>query len=394
MVKARYRSAPAAPDVDVAILGGGLAGLSLAVRLADQPQLRVAVIEPRAEYRRDRTWSYWRLFDHPFRDAVAARWDGWEVARTGPQGRQPVVRTAPGIPYETIPADRLYAAAEARLDAAPNVSLRLGCTMTSLRAEVDAVDVETSEGLLRARWVFDSRPPPPSRAGLVQHFLGQEVEVDEPVFDPGRVVLMDFAVPQHPGSARFLYVLPTTDRTALVEDTWLSPPGFEKPDYRAGIRSYLAERYGVARFSVSFEEEGAIPMDPSLQAPTCDPGRVIPIGTAGGVVKPSSGYAFLGIQRMADALAADLAAGRKPRNFQPRSTRLRWMDSVLLRALADAPDRAPHLFHLLFSRCEPESLVRFMNEVGSSADALRVIAAMPKIPLLQAAARLQKLGPG
>ncbi|MFQ3248021.1 MAG: lycopene beta-cyclase, partial [Arenicella sp.] len=44
-----------APDVDVAILGGGCAGLSLAVRLASSNFL-VKVIEPREDYVDDRTW--------------------------------------------------------------------------------------------------------------------------------------------------------------------------------------------------------------------------------------------------------------------------------------------------------------------------------------------------
>ena len=53
---------------DVAIIGAGLAGLSLAARLAEPPfaGLRVLVLEPRTLYRRDRTWSYWSMQPHPF----------------------------------------------------------------------------------------------------------------------------------------------------------------------------------------------------------------------------------------------------------------------------------------------------------------------------------------
>ena len=49
----------AAIDTDVAILGGGCAGLSLAVRLAGTG-LRVTVVEPRLEYEDDRVWSFFR----------------------------------------------------------------------------------------------------------------------------------------------------------------------------------------------------------------------------------------------------------------------------------------------------------------------------------------------
>jgi lycopene beta-cyclase len=45
------------PDTDVLILGGGCAGLSLAVALAERaPAMRVDTLEARMDYTRDRTW--------------------------------------------------------------------------------------------------------------------------------------------------------------------------------------------------------------------------------------------------------------------------------------------------------------------------------------------------
>lgn len=377
----------AAPDYDVVVLGGGLAGLSLAVRLCGLDGCRVLVIEPRAAYRRDRTWSYWRLLDHPFGDAVAHRWDSWETSERAQDGTcRTIAARSARYPYETIPADRLYATARERIARSPNVTLRLGCRALGVEEGFDRVRVETSDGEVGAALVFDSRPPPPCDGDLVQRFLGQEVVVDRPVFDPGRLTLMDFAVAQLPGAVRFLYVLPTSPHAALVEDTWLAPAAMPLPDHRAALRTYLADRFGAAVTSVTFEEEGAIPMSPGLQAPA-SAGRVIPIGTPGGAVKPSSGYAFLGIQRTADAIAADLAAGRRPAPFQPRGAAWKWMDAVLLSALQRSPEIAPHLFTSLFARCQSDALIRFLNDVGTPADALRVIAAMPKRPMIAAALR-------
>ncbi|WP_375460430.1 lycopene cyclase family protein [uncultured Enterovirga sp.] len=375
-------------DYDVVILGAGLAGLSLAVRLADLPQIRTLVLEPRTHSPRDRTWCSWRLLDHPFAPAVSASWQSWEVMRRDAAGR-PVAasQTSAECPYDMIPSDRLWDVALSRLDRAPQVELRMGCRALGMAERTDGVTVTTEAGPIEAGLVFDSRPPPPGPPGdFVQRFLGQEVVTEAPVFDPSRATLMDFDVPQHPGVVHFLYVLPTSPTEALVEDTWLAPAHVPLPDHRAAIREYLGARFGVTAFTPRFEEEGAIPMSPGLRAPEAA-GRVIPIGTAGGAVKPSSGYAFLAIQRMADELAAGIAAGRRPTPFRVRSRTASWMDEVFLSALLRAPEIAPHLFVSLFARCRPEPLIRFLNDVGSPTDIARVIAAMPKWPMIDAAFR-------
>lgn len=376
------------PDYDVVILGGGLAGLSLGTRLIGAQGCRTLIVEPRTDYVRDRTWCYWPLVEHPFRAAVSKAWPRWEVTRRGRGngGAVTAAQASPGLPYEMIPSDRLYGAARDAISRSEAVELRLGCRALATREHADRVSVETSAGTVTAAAVFDSRPPPPIAGDLVQRFLGQEVTADRPVFDPGRVTLMDFAVPQVPGVVHFLYVLPTSPTEAFVEDTWFAPADAALPDYRATIRTYLAERFGIADYAVGFEEEGGIPMSPGLQAASTA-GRVITIGTAGGAVKPSSGYGFTGVQRMTGAIAADLLAGRRPTPFQPRSATARWMDAVLLRALRRCPEDAPHIFERLFARCRPEPLIRFLNDVGSPADIARVIAAMPKIPMIAAAAR-------
>ena len=71
------------PDVDIAILGGGCAGLSVAVRLAAAGR-SLRVIEPRETYVEDRAWSFWRTASDPFEDCVRRSWQSWDVH--GPAG--------------------------------------------------------------------------------------------------------------------------------------------------------------------------------------------------------------------------------------------------------------------------------------------------------------------
>ena len=60
-------------EFDYIIRGGGCAGLSLAYELETYDKLKnktLAIIEPRDEYKRDKTWSFWKVFSHNFEDCV------------------------------------------------------------------------------------------------------------------------------------------------------------------------------------------------------------------------------------------------------------------------------------------------------------------------------------
>ena len=59
-------------DFDFVILVE-VAGLSLAYELEINNKLKnktLAIIEPRNEYKKDKTWSFWKTFPHNFEDCV------------------------------------------------------------------------------------------------------------------------------------------------------------------------------------------------------------------------------------------------------------------------------------------------------------------------------------
>ena len=360
---------------DVAIIGAGLAGLSLAARLAEPPftALRILVLEPRIHYRRDRTWSYWSMQAHPFQAAVTSSWDRWSIVAPD----RTVTRSTPGLRYESIPADRLYRVAIDRIHAAPHITLRQGVTANA-EEDDNGVQLRFAGETARARFAFDTRPPPNLGAhGLTQIFDGWEIETRDAVFDPSTVTLMDFRCAQA-GAAHFTYVLPSTPRRALVEDTWFAPCCMPPPDHRTAIRDYMRDRYDVTAFDIVFKERGALPMDPVFRPAA---GRwLLPIGTAGGGTRPSTGYAFNAIQAQCDVIAADLMAGRAPRPVRKRSGVVQLMDKVLLDMLDRQPELAAPLFTSLFERCDARTLVRFLNDRASVADLLAVGLAMPFLP--------------
>ncbi|MCZ7685045.1 MAG: lycopene cyclase family protein [Sandaracinaceae bacterium] len=92
-----------------------------------------------------------------------------------------MVRSAPGLAYLHLPAEKFYRRALERLDTA-GVELRLGAEVRAVLDEGDHVRVETDAGPLRASLAFDSRPTAPrTRPGevtLLQHFEGWHVRLE------------------------------------------------------------------------------------------------------------------------------------------------------------------------------------------------------------------------
>ena len=69
-------------DFDYIIIGGGCAGLSLAFELDTHSKLKdksLAIIEPRNEYKKDKTWSFWKVASHNFDDCVKKSWDNFTI---------------------------------------------------------------------------------------------------------------------------------------------------------------------------------------------------------------------------------------------------------------------------------------------------------------------------
>lgn len=373
---------------DVVIAGAGLAGLSMAVELA-QPQfvhLRVLLVEPRANYVRDRTWSYWGL-----PNAVPARWRQlasmqWPRWRVSLEERSVISRSQ--LPYVSVRADTFYEAALDVIAKAPHIHWRRETAVAQTQSTADGVDLITQAGQsLQAHLLFDSRPPQViSKAEWVQHFTGWEVQTDQPCFDVQSVDLMDF-VPRKEG-LHFFYCLPFSQTQALIESTWISRASHEV-DAEAELRQALHQRLRGVGYSILFREQGALPLIPKLAA--AQP-HIVQIGRAGGTLRAATGYAFCATLQQTSALAASLATHLSSHALNDWQAPVQkthrmdaWMDQVLFRVLERDWERAPCYFLSLFERVPESSLIRFLQGQATWHDRLAVMRALPSLPFMKAA---------
>ena len=108
-------------EFDYIIIGGGCAGLSLAYELEINGKLKdktLAIIEPRKEYKRDKTWSFWKVFDHNFEDCVIKSWNNFTINSS--EGSQELSNI--NFPYQSIDSGKFYEKINSKLSANPNIN--------------------------------------------------------------------------------------------------------------------------------------------------------------------------------------------------------------------------------------------------------------------------------
>ena len=378
------------PDADILILGGGCAGLSLACALAEAGvNQSVRVLEPRTGYVRDRTWCFWDTEHHLFMDLVSAAWSQWRVSATNATA----LCTSKRYRYCHIDSADFYQRAQSIIRTTARFSLSLSVRATgTLPHPSGLIQVDTDQGPLLARQVFDSRPPVRESIHplLVQRFCGWHVNSPTPCFDPSTVELMHFMPAPANDRIRFIYLLPFSPHEALVEWTQFDSPGQCRDENDADMERHLADWLDrhVPGWSVSYRERGALPMGGgSIRRQ--DDGTVHPIGLRAGCLKASSGYAFARIQRHSRAIARAVAGGdRVPAWSEPALPA--WMDAVFLAALKRHPAQAPAWFCRLFGGAPTDSVVRFLSDTASVREMLAVGSTLPKWPMMKAALRASR----
>jgi lycopene beta-cyclase len=170
--------------------------------------------------------------------------------------------------------------------------------------------------------------------------------------------MFDLRTPQREG-VTFFYHLPFSERRALVEYTLFSPALLPIEDYESALRLHLDGLAG-AGYRILETERGIIPMT-DRPFPRRQGHRILAIGTRGGRVKPSTGYAFARIQRDSQQIVASLVRTGHPFAIPPDPLRYRLHDAILLEVLAQEPDLGRPILSAIFA-CNPvQRVLRFLD---------------------------------
>jgi len=366
--------------IDLAIIGGGCAGLSLARDIArcNDGKRQVTVFEPRLHYENDRTWCFWSLKNEAEDTLVSRRWQAWQFSKTG----EPVVQRSSQSQYCLVSGSDFYADAIAKIQRADGLDLLLGVAVKAVESCVGGFKVTTTAGDYMARRVVDTRPPEMTQgAEIYQAFEGVEIETAHAIGDPEIPSLMAHMRSDGDGFV-FDYLLPLGANRWLVEATVFSPdPGCGK-HLPEKLQASLNRIIPDGNFRCLRREKGMIPM--GYRLPKADGNEDwVKAGTAGGAVRAASGYAYRRIQRWSQECARRFTDSGEVIGHPEDSWIQRKMDLLFLKVLRNEPELAPEFFCRLARGISADAMARFMMDRASGLDLLAVVWALPKRPFLR-----------
>lgn len=368
---------------DYIIAGAGCAGYSLLYHLLQDPILskkKILVLDANFNKGNDRTWCFWEDQAGPFESIVCKKWSNIEVLKGSMHRSLP---TAP-FEYKMIQGIDFYQYVTDFAKGFDNVEWVASkiLSIDSINASSARVNWEGSSA--NAEFVFSSINGERIQSKLWQHFKGIVVEFDNAVFDDTVARLMDFNVPQMDATA-FMYLLPLTDKKALVEYTLFSPTILASAEYDHVLDAYMEEHYKGVAYQIQHSEMGAIPM--TSKKLTSSDGAVVSIGTMGDAVKASTGYAFQFIQKQTQQIVSQLKLNQAL-NPAVHHTRHQFYDAVLLYILEHQKMAGDEIFARIFKKNTAATVFKFLSNTSTLLDDIKIMTSLPTQIFLPAAIKV------
>ncbi len=349
-------------EFDYVIIGGGCAGLSLAYELEIHEKLKnktLAIIEPRNDYIRDKTWSFWKVAAHNFEDCVKHSWSNFSINIPN----QTKYIECDNFPYQSIDSGLFYQKIINTLEKNTNIHFF---------KNINEISTENS-------FVFNSvSDVSDSKNDLWQHFSGIEIETSKDVFDDKIFNLMDFDCDQR-DSVHFFYTLPFSKKKALVETTWVSNLNHpSNQDYSTQLEDYIKNKLKIKNYEIKFKETGAIPL---FHPKNIKKINQMEIGTAGGMTRLSTGYTFMNIQDQSKYIRENFESIEKVDNFTINS-KYKFLDNIFLKVLKKNSGKMPEIFFKMFN-CSPSTVINFLSNKSNIYEDFSIILKMPKLVFLR-----------
>ncbi|WP_372753309.1 lycopene cyclase family protein [Mariniflexile sp.] len=358
---------------DYIIIGNGLAGLQLALKMASDSffeNKQIALIDPSNKNTNDKTWSFW--------EKEPSQWDhlvkkSWTNASIKTAAKNIDLNLLP-YTYKTIHAIRFYQDSISKLKEHKNIQFILECVETI--EELNEVMVKTNKNKYTASHVFDSRLPENFKEtaskyiNITQHFKGWIIKTETPVFNQHHFTMMDYRL-KDGEQTTFTYVLPFSETEALIEFTYFTKHTVEDSRYDYFIKKYIASFFEINDYQIIETEQGQIPMT-NFPFGNYNTLQVTKIGTGGGWVKGSTGYSFKHTEKKVAKIIENLKSNRIP-SYKLFKRKYKFYDKVFLKVLKDENHKGEWIFQQFYDKNSVQTMFRFLDEESTFIEELKIM---------------------
>ena len=358
---------------DYIIIGNGLAGLQLALKLASDVffnDKQIALIDPSKKNINDKTWSFW--------EKEPSKWNHithkhWKQASVLTSKKKIDLELEPYI-YKTIRAIDFYNDAKEKLTNYKHIHFIID-TVISVK-ESGRLIIETELSNYTASHVFDSRIPndfsklSSNYINIIQHFKGWIIRTESDAFNENQVTMMDYRL-KDGEQTTFTYVLPFSKNEALVEFTYFTKNTVDETVYDSYIKTYISEYLHIDNYSIVDTEMGQIPMT-NFPFERFHTKKITKIGTGGGWVKGSTGYSFKNTEKKVGVIINNIKANETPSKglFKSKYT---FYDKVFLKVLKDENHKGEWIFQQFYNKNSVQTMFRFLDEESTFFEELKIM---------------------
>ena len=364
---------------DYIIVGGGLSGLHLSYCFLNDKYFKdysFLIIDKEKSKKKDNYFSFWEMGNGKWDKIVKNNWSkGSFFSRSGK-----VEMDFSDYNYKTLSSLKFKEHVKKKIKKNKKFKF-INDTILKIREENNDVVVVGNKRNYYAKHIFDSRLSSSTikklknHTSLKQHFVGWVVKTNKKKFNKKSFVFMDYRI-RDKNSTAFTYVLPFKKDEALIEHTYFSKDECNKELYEANIKNYLKKYYNISDFEILKSEAGVIPMTiyPFHKDSTKN---ITKIGTAGGWVKPSTGYSFKNSEKFSFKIIENIKNGKDFR-IVPKK-RYFFLDNILLGVLSKYNFRGEAIFYRMIKRNSTKKILRFLDEESTPLDIIKIIVSMRSI---------------
>lgn len=359
---------------DYIIGGAGCAGLDFALQLFESgiDSKKVLIIDKQHRESLNYSLSFWTNEKSHWDEVVRKKWNKIQVISENGEVFEDDLQA---YTYNFLEGKQMYDYVKDKLSVNSNFHFKSDYINRTIEIN-QKVWVFCEGSTFTCDYFFDSTNVNIIKDGFIgnkavyQQFVGFFIETKEDFFNDEVATLMDFRPQQH-DYLRFVYTMPFSKTTALIEFTMFTPSLKSFAEVENELQNYLRTQINISGFKITETERGIIEMNRKCQY-TVKSSRIIPIGRCANMLKPTTGYAFRKIQNDSKYIVNNIVKRGIPKVRRLCKLRFKIYDSIMLKVLTTNSNLS-RIYFEFFKNNNAVNFLRFLDEETNLEKEIKVI---------------------